>query len=157
MNITLIQVGRTDTDFIREGVERYFKRVNRYAKFDIVTIPELKNAGSRSPDQLKIEEGKQILARLSSADTVVLLDAAGRRGTSPEFAAWLQGKMNAGVRHLCFVIGGAYGFSREVYARATDRVSLSPMTFSHQLVRLIFVEQLYRAFTILHNEPYHHE
>lgn len=157
MNITLIQVGPTDTEFIREGVERYFRRVNRYVKFDLVTLPEPRNAGRWSAGQLKIEEGKTILSRLTSADTVVLLDEAGRSGSSADFAVWLQGKMNAGTRRLCFVIGGAYGFSTEVYARAAERVSLSPMTFSHQLVRLIFVEQLYRAFTILHHEPYHHE
>ena len=157
MNITLIQVGRTDAEFVREGVELYFKRVNRYTKFDIVTIPEPKNAGKWTADQLKIEEGKAILARLSAGDYVVLLDEAGRRGTSADFAGWLQGRMNAGVRRLCFVIGGAYGFSKELYARAADRVSLSAMTFSHQLVRVIFAEQLYRAFSILNNEPYHHE
>jgi 23S rRNA (pseudouridine1915-N3)-methyltransferase len=156
VNITLIQVGRTDAEFVREGVELYFKRINRYTKFDIVTIPEPKNAGKWTPDQLKIEEGKQILARFTAGDYVVLLDEAGRRGSSADLAGWLQGRMNAGVRRLCFVIGGAYGFSKEVYARAADRVSLSAMTFSHQLVRVIFAEQLYRAFTILNNEPYHH-
>jgi 23S rRNA (pseudouridine1915-N3)-methyltransferase len=156
MNITLIQIGKTDAGYIREGVELYLGRINHYAKFEIVTIPDLKNAAKLTEEQQKVQEGKLILAQLTDSDVVVLLDERGRQGSSPDFAAWLQKRMNAGVKRLCFVIGGPYGFSKELYARAGDRISLSPMTFSHQLVRVIFAEQLYRAFTILNNEPYHH-
>jgi 23S rRNA (pseudouridine1915-N3)-methyltransferase len=157
MNITLIQVGKTDDSSIREGVELYLKRINHYTKFDLVTIPDLKNTRKLTTGQQAIEEGKLILSQVAASDCVVLLDEAGRQGSSTDFAGWLQKRMNTGVKRLCFVIGGPYGFSQEVYARANDRVSLSRMTFSHQLVRVIFAEQLYRAFTILHNEPYHHE
>jgi len=157
MNIALIQVGKTDASYIREGVDLYLKRINHYTKFDIITVPDLKNTSKLTSDQQKIEEGKLILSQFSTGDYVVLLDESGRQGGSVDFAAWMQKRMNAGVRRLCFVIGGPYGFSKEVYARANDRISLSPMTFSHQLVRIVFAEQLYRAFTILNNEPYHHE
>ncbi len=139
MNITLIQVGKTDDAYLREGVGVYLKRINHYTKFDIVTVPDLKNIDKTVGDSY-----------------LVLLDEAGRQPDSVAFAAWLQKRMNSGVKRLCFVIGGPYGFSQELYARANDTVSLSPMTFSHQLVRLVFAEQLYRAFTILNNEPYHH-
>lgn len=157
MNITLIQVGKTDAAYLREGIELYLKRINHYTKFDVVTIPDLKNAAKLTRDQQVVEEGKAILAQCAAADCVVLLDEAGGQGSSTEFAGWLQKRMNAGVKRLCFVIGGPYGFSRALYARANDKISLSRMTFSHQLVRLVFAEQLYRAFTILNNEPYHHE
>jgi 23S rRNA (pseudouridine1915-N3)-methyltransferase len=157
MNITLIQVGKTDAEYLREGVEVYFKRINHYTKFDLVTIPDVRSTRKLSAGQQAIEEGKLILAQFSPSDCVVLLDEAGRAGSSADFAAWLQKRMNSGIKRLCLVIGGPYGFSKELYARANDRVSLSRMTFSHQLVRLIFAEQLYRAFTILNNEPYHHE
>ena len=157
MNISLIQIGKTDAGYLREGIEIYLKRINRYTKFDIVTVPDLKNAGKLTRDQQAIAEGKGILAQIEAADCVVLLDEAGGQGSSAAFAGWLQKRMNAGVKHLCFVIGGPYGFSKELYARANDKISLSRMTFSHQLVRVIFAEQLYRAFTILNNEPYHHE
>ena len=156
MNITLIQVGKTDASYVREGVELYLKRINHYVKFDIVTIPDIRNARKLTREQHRGEEGRLILSQLQESDTVVLLDEAGSQYTSPETAAWLQKRMNAGIRRLCFVIGGPFGFSREVYERANDRLSLSRMTFSHQLVRLVFAEQLYRAFTILNNEPYHH-
>lgn len=157
MNIALIQIGKTDAAYVREGVEEYLKRINRYVKFDGVTIPDVKNTRKLTEDQQKIQEGKAILAQLAASDYVVLLDEKGRQGSSPEFAEWLQKRMNAGVKRLCFVIGGPYGFSKELYARANEMVSLSRMTFSHQLVRVVFAEQLYRAFTILNNEPYHHE
>ena len=157
MNISLIQIGKTDASYIREGVELYLKRINHYTKFDIITIPDVKNVRKLTRDQQKVEEGKLILSNFTDGDFVVLLDESGRQGNSADFAAWLQKRMNSGVRRLCFVIGGPYGFSKEVYARANDLVSLSRMTFSHQLVRVVFAEQLYRGFTILNNEPYHHE
>ena len=157
MNITLIQVGKTDASYIREGVEMYLKRINHYTKFDMLTVPDIKNARKLTREQHRNEEGKLILAQIQESDTVVLLDEAGHEFTSPGMAAWLQKRMNAGTKRLCFVIGGPFGFSPEVYARANDRLSLSRLTFSHQLVRLVFMEQLYRSFTILNNEPYHHE
>ena len=156
MNITLIQIGKTDTSYIREGVELYLKRINHYTKFDIVTIPDLKNARKLTRDQQKTEEGRLILSQIADGDFLVLLDESGLQSTSVDFAGWMQKRMNSGVRRLCFVIGGPYGFSREVYARSNEMISLSKMTFSHQLVRVVFAEQLYRAFTILNNEPYHH-
>ena len=157
MNITLIQIGKTDASYIREGVDLYLKRINHYTKFDMITVPDLKNARKLTREQQKAEEGKLILSQVQEADTVVLLDEAGQEFSSVGYAAWLQKRMNAGIKRLCFVIGGPYGFSKEVYARANDRISLSRMTFSHQLVRLVFTEQLYRAFTIINNEPYHHQ
>ena len=157
MNISLIQIGKTDSSYLSEGIELYLKRINHYTKFDIVTIPDPRNVRKLTRDQQKIEEGKLILSNFSDGDFVALLDESGRQGSSVDFAAWLQKRMNSGIRRLCFVIGGPYGFSKEVYARANDRVSLSAMTFSHQMVRVVFAEQLYRAFTILNNEPYHHE
>ncbi len=157
MNITLIQIGKTDASYIREGVEIYLKRINHYVKFDIVTIPDIRNARKLTREQHRAEEGRLILSQIQDSDSVVLLDEAGHQYSSTETAAWLQKRMNAGIRRLCFVIGGPFGFSKEVYDRANDRLSLSRMTFSHQLVRLVFAEQLYRAFTILNNEPYHHD
>ena len=157
MNITLIQIGKTDASYIREGVEIYVKRINHYVKFDIVTIPDIRNARKLTREQHRAEEGRLILSQIQDSDSVVLLDEAGHQYSSTETAAWLQKRMNAGIRRLCFVIGGPFGFSKEVYDRANDRLSLSRMTFSHQLVRLVFAEQLYRAFTILNNEPYHHD
>jgi len=157
MNIALIQIGKTDAEWLRQGIEGYLRRINRYVKFDIVTIPDLRNAAKFTRERHKAEEGRLILGRLQESDTVVLLDEAGRQPSSTELADWLQKRMNAAPRRLCFVIGGPFGFSPEVYARAAESLSLSRMTFSHQLVRLVFAEQLYRAFTILNHEPYHHE
>ena len=157
MNITLIQIGKTDTSYIREGVELYLKRINHYTKFDILTIPDVKNVRKLTREQQKAEEGRLILSQVTDGDFLALLDESGIQFTSVNFAAWMQKRMNSGVRRLCFVIGGPYGFSREVYARSNEMISLSKMTFSHQLVRVVFAEQLYRGFTILNNEPYHHE
>lgn len=157
MNIALIQIGKTDASYVREAVEVYFKRVNFYVKFDIITIPDIKNAGKSARDVQKTKEGEQILSHINESDVVVLLDETGREYTSSDFAAWMQKKMNSGARRLCFVIGGPYGFSREVYARSNEMLSMSKMTFSHQIIRVIFAEQLYRAFTIIRGEPYHHE
>ena len=134
----------------------YVSRLKHYVPFSLVEIPELKNASALSQDQIKEREGELILAALKPSDEVVLLDEHGKQFRSVEFAQHLQERMNRG-RDLVFVVGGAYGFSQKVYDRAPGRLSLSPMTFSHQMVRTVFAEQLYRAFTILRGEPYHHE
>lgn len=157
MNIELIVVGKTDSKEINALVELYTKRVNFYCKFGITTLPDLRNTKNLSTDQQKSSEGDLIMRQLADSDFVVLLDERGNQYTSLEFADWLQKRMNSGVKRLVMVIGGAYGFSPEVYARANAKLSLSKMTYSHQIIRAIFAEQIYRAFTILRNEPYHHE
>lgn len=157
MTVDLIMVGKTDSAEVCSLVETYRKRINRYARFSLVTLPDIRGAKNMPPDTLKREEGMLILKNISEGDYLVLLDDKGAEHTSPAFARWLQKRMNSGIKRLVFVIGGAYGFSPAVRTRADDSVSLSRMTFSHQIVRAIFAEQLYRAFTILNNEPYHHE
>ncbi|MFI3328378.1 MAG: 23S rRNA (pseudouridine(1915)-N(3))-methyltransferase RlmH [Rikenellaceae bacterium] len=157
MNIELIVVGKTDSVEVERIVENYAKRVNHYCKFAITTLPDLKGTKNLSAKQQKAGEGEAIMKQLNDSDYVVLLDERGAQYRSMEFAQWLQKRMNSGVKRLVLIIGGPYGFSDEVYSRANGKVSLSPMTFSHQFVRAIFAEQIYRAFTILNNEPYHHE
>ncbi len=156
MRVSLITVGKTDIKWVSEGLEVYSSRLRRYIPFEIREIPELKNVSALSRDQIKTAEGKLILKSLKDSDDLILLDERGKEFRSIEFADWLQKRMTAG-RDIVFVIGGAYGFSQEVYQRAGGMVSLSKMTFSHQMVRTIFVEQLYRALTILKGESYHHE
>ena len=157
MKITLLTVGKTDVAWVREGLELYVSRLKHYIQFSLNEIPELKNAASLSRDQIRDREGELILGALRPSDEVVLLDEHGRQYRSVEFARFLGERMNRGGKDLVFVIGGAYGFAQKVYDRAASRLSLSAMTFSHQMVRTIFAEQLYRAFTILRGEPYHHE
>ena len=157
MKITLLTVGKTDIGWVREGLETYASRISHYVPFALDEIPELKKASALSREQIKEKEGDAILARLKPSDEVVLLDEKGRQYRSVEFAAWLEGKMSRGGKDLVFVVGGAYGFPQKVYDRADGLLSLSKMTFSHQMVRTVFAEQLYRAFTILKGEPYHHE
>lgn len=157
MRITLLTVGKTDIKWVSEGLEVYSSRLRHYIPFEIKEIPELKNASSLSRDQIRTAEGKLILKNLRDSDEVVLLDEHGREFRSVEFASMLEKRLSASSRDLVFVIGGAYGFSTEVYERASSKISLSKMTFSHQMVRTIFVEQLYRAFTIIRGESYHHE
>lgn len=157
MKITLLTVGKTDVRWVREGLELYSSRLIHYVPFSLVEIPELKNVSALSQDQIKSREGELILKHLKPADELVLLDEHGREFRSIEFADFIEGRMSRSSRDLVFVIGGAYGFSKEVYSRADSRISLSKMTFSHQMVRTIFAEQLYRAFTIMRGEPYHHE
>ncbi len=157
MNIELIVVGKTDSREVEALVDLYTKRVNFYVKFSITTIQDIKNTRNLSTKQQQTSEGEQILKLLNDSDYVVLLDEHGTEYRSIEFAQWLQKRMNSGVRRLVLVIGGPYGFSEEVYKRANSKLSLSKMTFSHQIIRAIFAEQIYRAFTILKNEPYHHE
>ncbi len=156
MNLELIFFVRTSTKYLTPVIVEYVKRLSHYTKFSIDVIAELKNAKNLSTEQIKTTEGDLILSKLATSDHVVLLDEKGKLRTSEQSAEWLQGIMNRGVKRLVFVIGGAYGFSEAVYGRANEKLSLSPMTFSHQMVRLIFVEQLYRAHTILAGQPYHH-
>jgi len=157
MNIELIVVGKTDSREVEALVEMYAKRVNHYCKFSITTIADVRNTRNMAASRQKQLEGEAIMKLIGEGDYLVLMDERGQQYTSMEYAQWLQKRMLSGVKRLLLVIGGPYGFSEEVYARANHKVSLSKMTFSHQIVRAIFTEQLYRAFTILHNEPYHHE
>lgn len=157
MKITLLTVGKTDVKWVREGLDLYSSRLVHYIPFSLVEIPELKNVSALSQDQIKSREGELILKHLKPADELVLLDEHGREFRSVEFAEFIEGRLSRSSRDLVFVIGGAYGFSGDVYSRADSKISLSKMTFSHQMVRTIFAEQLYRAFTIMRGEPYHHE
>ena len=157
MKITLLTVGKTDVKWVREGLELYVSRLGHYVPFQLREIPELKNVSALGREQVKAKEGDLVLKALRPSDEVVLLDEGGREFRSVEFASWLEERLSRGARDIVFVVGGAYGFSPEVYARADSKLSLSKMTFSHQMVRTIFAEQLYRAFTILKGEPYHHE
>ena len=156
MKLTLITVGKTDVPWVRVGLQLYAGRLQHYARFEIREIPELKNAGALSEEQIKVKEGALILKEAEGTD-MILLDEHGREYRSLEFAKELQNRMNRGGKDISFVVGGAYGFSQDVYGKAAGKISLSKMTFSHQMVRAIFAEQLYRTFTIIKGEPYHHE
>ena len=156
MKTELILVGKTTNKHFVACINDYVERIGHYMPFSLTTIPELKNAKSLSENQQKEREGELIMKQLQASDTVVLLDEHGTQMRSIEFASWLQKKQNS-ARRLVFVIGGPYGFSPALYQRANQKISLSPMTFSHQMVRLVFTEQIYRACTILKGEPYHHE
>ncbi len=157
MNIKLIAIGKTDNKSLQTLIDYYSKRLSFYIKFDLEIIPDIKNVKNLSENQQKEKEGELILAKITPTDQMILLDENGSTFSSLKFADYLQKKMNSGVKTLVFVIGGPYGFSEEVYKKAQGKVSLSEMTFSHQMVRLFFIEQLYRGFTILRNEPYHHQ
>ena len=157
MKITLLTVGKTDVKWVSEGLDLYVSRLVHYVPFQVREIPELKNVSALTREQIKSREGELILKSLKPADEVVLLDEGGREFRSMDFASWIGERISRGSRDIVFVIGGAYGFSPEVYSRADSKLSLSKMTFSHQMVRTIFAEQLYRAFPILRGEPYHHE
>lgn len=156
MDIKLLTVGKTDVKWVKEGLDLYVSRLAHYVPFSLIEIPQLKNVSSFSKDQIKEKEGELILKQLKNSDLVWLLDERGKQYSSVEFSDFLQ-KLSGRWRDLVFVIGGAYGFSKDVYSRADGLVSLSKMTFSHQMVRTVFAEQLYRAFTIIRGEPYHHE
>ena len=156
MNIKLIAIGKTDDKQLQSLIEQYTKRLSHYVKFELEVIPDLKRAKNLSEEEQKVKEGKLILDKVSNSDTLILLDEKGKQFSSENFADKLQKHMNSGIKQLIYVIGGPYGFSEEVYQRANSKLSLSLMTFSHQMIRLFFVEQLYRGFTILRNEPYHH-
>lgn len=158
MKIKLTVVGKTSASYLREGEDIYIKRVGHYIPFEVATIPDLKSTRSLTPEQQKEQEGTAILAGVKPGDTLVLLDERGREMTSREFAGFMQKRMaGGGVKNLIFVVGGPYGFAQKVYARADFKISLSRMTFSHEMVRLFFIEQIYRAMTILNGEPYHHD
>ena len=157
MKIKLIVVGKTNAKYLLEGEKEYENRLRHYTKFEEIIIPDLKQSGKLSEKELKKKEGQLILDKLENNDHVILLDDKGKSYSSIEFANFLQQKMNSGLKSLVFVVGGAYGSSDQVYQRANSKVSLSKMTFSHQMVRLIFKEQLYRGFSILRGEKYHHE
>ena len=157
MHITLLTVGKTDIPWVREGLNVYTSRLAHYVPFSLVEIPELRCVSALDKEQIKQKEGELILKALKPRDEVILLDERGVQLTSVEFAAKISDKMSRVGRDLVFVVGGAYGFSPQVYSRSDWKISLSAMTFSHQMVRTIFAEQLYRAFTIMRGEPYHHE
>ncbi len=156
MKITLLAVGKTDQKNLQNLIDDYVKRLGFYVNFNLEIIPDIKNAKNYSEDQQKQLEGAEILKRIQPGDMLVLLDEKGKNFSSLQFSEYLQKKMNSGLKTLVFVIGGPYGFSDEVYDKSSGKISLSSMTFSHQMVRLFFIEQLYRGFTILKNEPYHH-
>jgi 23S rRNA (pseudouridine1915-N3)-methyltransferase len=157
MNIRLIAIGKTDQKSLQSLIEEYVNRLSFYIKFDMEIIPDIKNAKNLSEIQQKQKEGELILSKVNSGDFLILLDENGKSYNSIEFSEALQKHMNSGIKNLVFVIGGPYGFSESVYQNAKGKISLSKMTFSHQMIRLFFTEQLYRAFTILRNEPYHHQ
>ncbi len=157
MNIKLLAIGKTDDKNLQALIEQYQKRLSFYVKFDLEIIPDIKNVKKLSEKEQKEKEGELILSKISLSDLLVLLDENGKTFSSISFSEYLQKKMNAGIKTLVFVIGGPYGFSDSVYQKANEKVSLSSMTFSHQMVRLFVIEQIYRAFTILRNEPYHHQ
>lgn len=157
MNIKLLAIGKTDNKELQTLMNDYMKRLSFYVKFDMEIIADIKNAKNLSEAQQKQKEGELILSKINSTDFLILLDEKGKEFTSVGFADELQKRMNAGIKTLVFVIGGPYGFSEEVYQNAKGKISLSKMTFSHQMIRLFIIEQLYRGFTILRNEPYHHQ
>jgi 23S rRNA (pseudouridine1915-N3)-methyltransferase len=157
MQIKLIAIGKTDHQAIQKLIEEYSTRLGFYIRFEMEVIPDLKNTKSLSEQIQKEKEGDLILKKIQSADELILLDERGKTFSSIEFSEFLQKKMNSGLKQLVLVIGGPYGFSDTVYSRANGKISLSKMTFSHQMIRPFLIEQLYRAFTILRNEPYHHE
>ncbi|WP_336068859.1 23S rRNA (pseudouridine(1915)-N(3))-methyltransferase RlmH [Mesoflavibacter sp. CH_XMU1404-2] len=156
MTIKLLAIGKTDNKQLQQLIDDYTKRLGFYIKFELEIIPDLKKVKNLSEDQQKQKEGELILAKITNTDVLILLDENGKQYDSVQFANYLQKHMNSGIKQLIFVIGGPYGFSPEVYNKAQGKVSLSKMTFSHQMVRLFMIEQLYRGFTILKNEPYHH-
>ncbi|MFP4620633.1 MAG: 23S rRNA (pseudouridine(1915)-N(3))-methyltransferase RlmH [Bacteroidales bacterium] len=156
MKITLLMVGKNKKKFINEALREYDKRIKKYLPFYIEEINAIKGSGKYSEKEIREKEGENILKALPSDASVVLLDERGKQMDSSGFAKWMQKTMNTGIRKLVFVIGGSYGFSDEVYQKADMNLSLSKMTFSHQIVRIVFAEQLYRAFTIIKGEPYHH-
>lgn len=157
MKICLLVIGKTDATYIREGIEEYEKRLVRYIPYEMKVLADIKNSKNMSEVLQKEKEGEMLLEQLLPSDVVVLLDENGKQYGSVGFSEFIGQKMVGGVKRLVFIIGGPYGFSQAVYERANDKVSLSKMTFSHQMVRMIFAEQLYRAMTIMKGEPYHHE
>lgn len=157
MKIELAVIGKTSIGYLKQGIDEYIKRLKHYVPFEIKYIDDIKNTKNISEDQQKRTEGTKILSLLDKSDYVVLLDEHGKEYTSMQYSSYIQKRMLSGAKKVVFVIGGPYGFSQEVYARANDKISFSKMTFNHEMIRLIFTEQLYRAYTIINHEPYHHE
>ncbi|WP_104382554.1 23S rRNA (pseudouridine(1915)-N(3))-methyltransferase RlmH [Sphingobacterium sp. HMA12] len=157
MKITLLCIGKTDDKYLIEGIDKYIKRLKFYVNFNIIVIPDIKNSKSLSEEQQKDKEAGLILKQLQAQDMVILLDEFGKEFRSLDFSAYLEKMMVNSVQHMVFIIGGPYGFDQKIYDRANSKMSLSKMTFSHQMIRLFFTEQLYRAFSIMKGEPYHHE
>ena len=157
MKVTLLVVGKTNDAHFTAGIDEYTKRIRHYLPFDIEVIPELKNTKSLSEEQQKEKEADLLLKSFQPGDHIVLLDEHGNEFRSLEFASWMEKKMAMGLKRLVFIVGGPYGFSQRIYQSAHEKISLSQMTFSHQMIRLIFTEQIYRAMTIINHEPYHHE
>ena len=156
MKVKLVLIGKTDLNYLKEGINEYEKRLKHYLPMEIVVIPDLKNTKKLSEDQQKQKEGELILGQIKDGDFTVLLDEKGKEFSSVDFSKFIEKQMISGLRNLIFVVGGPYGFSDKIYKRANTKISLSKMTFSHQMVRMIFLEQLYRAMTIIKGEPYHH-
>lgn len=157
MKIKLLCIGKTDSDYISQGLKEYENRLKHYISYESVYIPDIKNSKNLSENQQKEKEGELIKNQLKVTDYIVLLDERGKDYSSVEFSKFIEKQMTSGLKGLVFVIGGPYGFSKDMYERANAKISLSKMTFSHQMVRLIFTEQLYRAMTIIKGEPYHHQ
>lgn len=157
MKIELAVIGKTSIGYLKQGIDEYIKRLKHYVPFEIKYIDDIKNTKNISEDQQKRTEGAKILSLLDKSDFVVLLDVHGKEYTSIQYSSYIQKRMLSGAKKVVFVIGGPYGFSQEVYDRANDKISFSKMTFNHEMIRLIFTEQLYRAYTIINHEPYHHE
>lgn len=157
MKIELAVIGKTSIAYLKQGIDEYIKRLKHYVPFEIKYIDDIKNTKNISEDQQKRTEGAKILSLLDKSDFVVLLDEHGKEYTSMQYSSYIQKRMLSGAKKVVFVIGGPYGFSQEVYDRANDKISFSKMTFNHEMIRLIFTEQLYRAYTIINHEPYHHE
>lgn len=157
MEIVLMTVGKTGISFVKSGIEEYVKRLKRYIPYSIEELPDIKNSGKIAENEQKEAEGRSILSHISPSDFVILLDERGKEYTSREFAGRIEKIMGSGRKRAIFITGGPYGFSQTVYSRADDKLSLSKMTFNHEMVRLFFTEQIYRAMTILRNEPYHHD
>jgi 23S rRNA (pseudouridine1915-N3)-methyltransferase len=157
MKITLLVIGKTDAAYLTEGIGEYVKRLNHYIPFELEVIPDIRNKKNMTPELQKIQEGELILAKLQPGRELHLFDENGSTFSSREFSKFIERKMLAGIKELVFVIGGPYGFSEKVYKNTASKISLSKMTFSHQMARLVCVEQFYRAFTILKGEPYHHD
>lgn len=157
MKITFITVGKTEDAYLKDGIEKYVKRLKHYTKLEMTDIPELKNTRALTEDQQKAKEAELILKKITPQDHVILLDENGMEFTSVQFANYINKRSVSSSANLIFIVGGPYGFDQSVYQRANDKISLSRMTFSHQMVRLFFVEQLYRAYSIIKGEPYHHQ
>ena len=157
MKINIILVGKTTENYLKEGCNKYLQKINHYCPFEYIEIPDLKQTKNMSIQEQKNKEGKLILQKIQTGDTLVLLDEKGKTFSSIKFSKYIASYLSSSIKQLIFVIGGPYGFSEEVYHKSHALLSLSSMTFSHQMIRLLFLEQLYRAFTILNNEPYHHK